>query len=102
MKLVLFRSRLRSGAGPDYTAMADEMLALARSMPGFVDFRAYEADDGERLALIWWQDEPSLRAWREHPDHREAQRLGREQWYASYELEVATIERSSHFPSSDS
>jgi len=102
MMLVSFRSRLRSDAGPGYSAKADEMLALARSMPGFVQFRAYEADDGERLALIWWQDETSLRAWRDHPDHREAQRLGREQWYASYELEVTTVERSSHFPGSDS
>ena len=102
MKLVVFRSHMRSDAGPGYAAKATEMLAAARSMPGFVDFRAYEAADGERLALVWWEDEASLRAWRDHPDHREAQRLGRDQWYASYELEVATVERSSRFPGADS
>jgi hypothetical protein len=38
MIVVLFRSKLV--AGPDgYDAMAEEMDALARTMPGFVDVR---------------------------------------------------------------
>ncbi|MDH3685416.1 MAG: antibiotic biosynthesis monooxygenase [Myxococcales bacterium] len=102
MKLIAFRSRLRDDAGPGYPEKADEMFAAARAMPGFVDFRAYEAADGERLALVWWEDEQSLRAWRDDPAHLEAQRLGRELWYASYALDVASIERSSRFPAPDS
>ena len=64
MLVVLFRSRLAPEAGADYHAMADEMLERARARPGFVDFTHYAAPDGERLAVVRWQDESTLAAWR--------------------------------------
>jgi heme-degrading monooxygenase HmoA len=95
--VVLFRSRLTGQAGEDYAAMAEEMLARAKTMPGFVDFRRYRAEDGERLSLIWWESEETLSAWREDARHRVAQRLGRERWYAWFRLEVAEVVRSYGF-----
>ena len=73
--------------------MAAEMLATAQSMPGFIDYKRFTADDGERLTLVRWQDEETLRGWREHERHRLAQRLGREQWYSEYHIEVAEVVR---------
>ncbi len=93
MLIIVFRSRLRDDAGPGYQDMAAEMLATAQSMPGFIDYKHFTADDGERLTLVRWQDEETLRGWREHERHRLAQRLGREQWYAEYHIEVAEIIR---------
>src|SRR5262249_31562218 len=93
MLIILFRSRLRADAGPGYQDMAAEMLAAAQSMPGFVDYKHFTADDGERLTIVRWQDEETLRGWREHERHRVAQRLGREQWYAEYHIEVAEVVR---------
>ena len=96
MIVVLFRSKLvEEPAG--YAEMAEEMEALARTMPGFVDVKSYRADDGERLTVVRWQDEETMRAWREHVRHRVAQRLGRERWYAYYNLEVAEVRRESRF-----
>ena len=94
MVIVLFRSRLTATAGADYAATAEAMLERARRMPGFVDYRHYEAADGERLSVIWWEDEATLRAWAEDAEHREAQRLGRERWYAWYRLDVGQVLRS--------
>jgi heme-degrading monooxygenase HmoA len=99
MILILFRSRLRADAAPGYADMAAEMLASARQMPGFVDFRHYTAEDGERLSAVWWEDETTLSAWREHERHRLAQRLGREQWYSEYHIEVAEIVRERRWES---
>ena len=93
MLLILFRSRLRDDAGPGYSEMAAEMLDSARAMPGFVDYKHYTSDDGERLTVVRWQDAETLRAWREHTRHRLAQRLGREQWLSQYAIEVAEILR---------
>jgi heme-degrading monooxygenase HmoA len=93
MMIILFRSRLRDDAGPGYQDMAAEMLATAKTMPGFIDYKRFTADDGERLTLVRWQDEETLRGWREHERHRLAQRLGREQWYAEYHIEVAELVR---------
>jgi heme-degrading monooxygenase HmoA len=96
MLVVLFRSRLVPQ--PDgYAEMAQEMLETAKSMPGFVDVTAFTAADGERLTLVWWQDEDTLRAWRTHARHLVAQKTGRERWYESYTLEVAEIVRSKQF-----
>ncbi len=92
--VVLFRSRLTGEDPEGYGAMADEMLARARSMPGFVDFRHYAAEDGERISVIWWESEELMRGWREDARHQLAQRLGRERWYASFEIDVAHVVRS--------
>ena len=97
MVIVLFRSRLTPVAGEDYHQMSAEMVDTARGMPGFVDVKSFQAEDGERLTVVWWRDEETMRAWREHPRHREAQRLGRERWYQQFRLEVAEVIRTTEF-----
>ena len=96
MLVVLFRSKLVDA--PDgYADMAQEMLALAKTMPGFVDVKAFKADDGERLTLVWWEDEETLRGWRTNARHLVAQKAGRERWYEYYTIEVAEVQRSKTF-----
>jgi heme-degrading monooxygenase HmoA len=96
MILVLFRSKLVDS--PDgYDAIAEEMEALARTMPGFIDAKGYLASDGERLTVVRWENEETMRHWREQERHRVAQRAGREKYYAWYNLEVAEIIREKTF-----
>jgi heme-degrading monooxygenase HmoA len=97
MMLILFRSKLTPTAGDDYARMADEMDAHARTFPGFVDVRSFTADDGERLTVVWWQDEATLRAWATDARHRVAQATGRREWYEYYQMDVAEIVRVSNF-----
>ncbi|MFQ5666750.1 MAG: antibiotic biosynthesis monooxygenase family protein [Candidatus Binatia bacterium] len=97
MVIVLFRSMLSDDAGKDYAAMADEMLARARTMPGFVDFKSFQAGDGERLSLIHWETQETLRAWSDDLRHVAAQRLGRDKWYRYFRVEVAEVVRSYGF-----
>ena len=96
MVVVLFRSKLVD-VPAGYAEMAQEMDDLAKTMPGFVDVKAYKADDGERLTIVWWESEETLKGWREHVRHRAAQRLGRETWYQYYKIEVAEVVRSNAF-----
>jgi heme-degrading monooxygenase HmoA len=102
MLIILFRSKLTDQAGEDYQSMNAEMDALVRQNPGFIDAKAYTAEDGERLSVIWWRDEESLREWREQVRHREAQNTGRKKWYAYYKMEVASVTRETSFERSDS
>ncbi len=95
--VILFRSKLTGQAGEDYQAMNDELAALVRVNPGFVDVKSYTAQDGERLTLVWWRDEKSLADWRNLMRHREAQNLGRQKWYQYYKIDVASITRSKSF-----
>jgi heme-degrading monooxygenase HmoA len=97
MLIVLFRSKLTGQAGDDYESMNAEMESLVRQNPGFIDVKSYKAEDGERLTVVWWRDEESLRAWRNQVRHRIAQKTGREKWYQYYKLEVASVIRDSAF-----
>ncbi|HVO98590.1 MAG TPA: antibiotic biosynthesis monooxygenase [Bryobacteraceae bacterium] len=97
MVVVVFRSRLSAEAGADYSEMAAEMLATAKEMPGFVEFKSFKADDGERVSLVYWQDQETMAAWRSHPRHRIAQNQGRAKWYSEYRIEVAEVVRGNKF-----
>ncbi|HEY6351849.1 MAG TPA: antibiotic biosynthesis monooxygenase [Candidatus Angelobacter sp.] len=97
MLIILFRSKLTAEAGEDYAAMNAEMESLVRQNPGFIDVKSYKSEAGERLTVVWWRDEESLREWRELMRHREAQKTGRAKWYEYYEMEVASVIRSSSF-----
>lgn len=95
--LIIFRSRLRPDAGPEYGAVAGRMDELARQQPGFRSIKTFAADDGERVSIVEFADGDTALAWSIHPEHREAQRLGRERFYESYEITVCTPIRSYGF-----
>ena len=97
MVVVLFRSRLTEAASGDYASMAAAMREHASSFPGYVDFKSYVSDDGERLSISRWQDHDAVTAWRNDLRHREAQRAGRGQWYEHYQIDVADVVRSTSF-----
>ena len=52
MPVVVFRSRLRPETAEEFRKLLPHMLELARSIPGFVSYKAFEADDGERVSII--------------------------------------------------
>ena len=97
MVVTLFRSRLTTQAGDDYTAAAREMLERARTYPGFVAMKSFTADDGERLTVLWWETDDLQAAWRQDERNRETQKKGRERWYHYYHLEVAKVLREHQF-----
>jgi heme-degrading monooxygenase HmoA len=92
----IFRSRLREGA-QRYPATAERMEALAAEQPGFLGIKSFEAADGERLSLFRFESLAALEAWRDHPEHRDAQRLGRSEFYASYSIELCEPIREARF-----
>jgi len=87
--VTVFRSRLRPDADPAYGEVAEEMETAARQIPGFVDFKAFTAPDGERVSVITFATAAAQRAWRDDPRHREAQRRGREDFYQEYSIQVS-------------
>jgi len=87
---VIFTS-VRTEGDNGYGAMAEAMNELAAQQPGYLGMEA--ARDGLGITVAYFRDEASARAWKNVADHREAQRLGREQWYAGYRLRIATVTR---------
>jgi heme-degrading monooxygenase HmoA len=73
----------------DYALVAREMDRLVREMDGFLDHKFYTSPDGERVTVVRFADRASHRAWAEHPQHLAAQRRGRDEFYAWYDISVA-------------
>ena len=89
MMIVVFRARVRTEADlSGIEAVGRRMYELASAMPGFVSYKEFQADDKETLTLVEFETEEQLLAWREHPEHLEAQRMGRERVFESYDIAV--------------
>ena len=97
MVLVVFRSRLRPEIADEFGELAERMLELAEAMPGFISYTTFLAPDDERCSLIEFESAEHLLAWRTHPEHVEAQRIGRESYYSAYSLQICDPVRESRF-----
>jgi heme-degrading monooxygenase HmoA len=95
MIVTVFRARLRPENSEAYFKLAGELGAEAETMPGFVSRKVYVAEDGERVTIVEFESEETHRGWAEHHRHRAAQKLGREQFYSEYSLQVRQTLRTS-------
>jgi heme-degrading monooxygenase HmoA len=97
MIVTVFRSRLMPGLKEDYVARVERMAELASSMPGYISHKGFFAEDGERCTIVEFESEEAQRAWRMHPEHRVAQREGRDIYYETYSLQICELKRESKF-----
>jgi heme-degrading monooxygenase HmoA len=74
------------------------MDTLVEDIPGFISQKSYTSDDGDAIVIVRFESHDALRAWREHPEHAEAQRRGKAEIYASYDVEVCEVTRAYAFP----
>jgi hypothetical protein len=76
---------------------AGHLPSRTRNAKCGASYKSFASGDGERCSIIEFDSSEHLRAWREHPEHRQAQQLGRERFYAEYSLYVAEPEHEAHF-----
>jgi len=87
---VIFSS-LRTAGDNGYQDTAARMMELAALQPGFLGMESVREELG--ITVSYWTDLAAIRAWKANLEHREAQRLGRSQWYAGFRLRIARVER---------
>jgi len=95
--VTIFRSRLREDHVDEYREWNRRMGELAQSMKGFVSIETYKGSDGARVSIVEFESMATNVAWRDHPEHRQAQALGRERFYAEYRITVCTRVREAAF-----
>jgi len=91
---VIFTS-VRTATNDDYAETAAHMLELAAKIDGFLGVDSAREEVG--ITVSYWRDMDAIKAWREHPEHMEAQRRGREEWYESFTTRVCAVEKESNF-----
>ena len=92
---VIFTS-VRAGEDDEaYGVTSARMMALAAEQPGFLGVES--AREAVGITVSYWADLESIRAWKREAEHLEAQRRGRQGWYARYRLRIARVERDYGF-----
>ena len=91
---VVFTSRRTATHDDEYAAMAARMDELVRDQPGFLRMTSVrDPRTREGITVAWFADEESVRAWKSHVEHLEAQRRGVAEFYEEYQVTVATVDR---------
>ena len=87
---VIFSSH-KSDDGEGYAETAARMLELAAEQPGFLGVESASEDLG--ITVSYWADLESIRSWKQHAEHRVAQKTGMKKWYSHYKTRIALVER---------
>lgn len=94
---VIFTSE-RTEGDQGYDRMADTMVELASTQPGFLGIESSNRDeDGLGITVSYWESLDAIKGWKEHSLHRVAQDRGKSVWYSRYGLRVCKVERDSYF-----
>ena len=89
---VIFSS-VRTDGDHGYAAAAQRMDELAAEQPGHLGIESARGADGFGITVSYWRNDAAARAWKQVAEHLEAQRRGRDEWYVSYTVRVATVTR---------
>ena len=90
---VIFSSQRTEGDN-GYGAMADRMVELASSQPGFLGIESARGEDGFGITVSYFDSLENIAAWKRNAEHGQAQAQGHKVWYEHFELRIAKVERA--------
>ncbi len=94
---VVFTSVRREGGVGEYGEAAARMDELVKEVPGFLGYESARTPGGLGITVGYFRDEEAIGVWQRNAEHRAVQQQGREEWYDSYSVHVAKVERSYGF-----
>ena len=96
MVVIVFRARIKPDADMEgLQQLGERMYALASSMPGYVSYKDFTAQDGENVSIIEFSSLDAVAVWRDHPEHKVAQARGRDDFFSEYQVQVCSLVRES-------
>lgn len=95
MYAVIFEVKPHTGREQEYLAIAQSLRSELEKIDGFISVERFASlyNEGKLLSLSFWRDEAAVERWRNHVQHRAAQRRGREEIFADYRIRVANVVR---------
>ena len=95
MMVVIFEVEPAPGQRETYLAKAADLKPLLERLEGFISVERFQSltDEKRVLSLSFWRDEAAVVRWRQMPEHRAAQRMGRSGVFADYRLRIADVIR---------
>ncbi len=90
---VIFSSQ-RTPGDNGYNEMADRMVDLAHTQPGFLGIESARSEDGFGITVAYFDSTENIAKWKANAEHRQAQAMGHRTWYQHFELRIAKVERA--------
>jgi heme-degrading monooxygenase HmoA len=101
MEIVLFHIRTRPDVDQDaYQKAFERMLELVSEVPGFSGIEGFAGEDGSELAVARFETREAIETWRTDPEHVATQQRGRDEFFDSLEITIATAWKHYTWPSS--
>lgn len=94
MYAVIFRATINK-LDQDYTDTAARLRELAKRKYGCLDFIS-TLEGQEEIAISYWQTMEQIARWKNDPEHKRAQELGKSKWYNCYQVQIVEIVRQYH------
>ena len=92
--VVIFKARIRT-LDEMYFSTAQQLRDKALTHFNCQHFEALTEGEHE-IALSYWNTLEDIRAWQQDAQHLVAQQLGKNQWYASFSVEICEVLRRYH------
>ena len=89
MYAVIFKAEVKE-LDESYSEMAERMRKLAINEYGCIEFTSCTEGNSE-IAISYWPSKDAIKAWKDAPEHRQAQELGKSKWYQSYQVQVVEV-----------
>jgi heme-degrading monooxygenase HmoA len=87
---VIFTSE-RTEGDHGYAEMADEMIKLASTQPGFLGVESVR--EGLGITVSYWDSLEAIQKWKQNERHLIAQSKGKSDWYLKYKTRICKVER---------
>ncbi len=75
-----------------YSDMAERMVELAQQQDGFLAIESVREASGKGITISYWKDKQAIADWKNNVEHQEARKLGKDNWYQDFQLQVAKVE----------
>ena len=89
MYAVIFRAEINE-IDELYSEMASRMRELATKEYGCIEFTTC-MEGGHEIAISYWPSKESIQAWKNNPEHQQAQLFGKSKWYKTYQVQVVDV-----------
>ena len=91
---VIFSS-IRTKEDNGYSEMAKRMIELASEQNGFLGVETVKEELG--ITVSYWKDLESIKHWKNNAEHSLARKKGKTDWYSSFKIRIAIVERDYGF-----
>jgi heme-degrading monooxygenase HmoA len=95
MIAVIFEVQIQEGRQEEYLQIAAQLRERLVQVDGFISIERFSSlsEEGKLCSLSFWENETSIKKWREFELHRIAQTKGKTGIFADFRIRVAQVVR---------